>query len=262
MIAWWTDVVRKRRHQATHAGHQARPLCARMILFIASEVMFFVAWFWAYFRGRLFPTRTTAFCLPAAGHWPGSRPSTLAPTAGRWHAAAADLGHDGHLVASRVQTGDAGRDLGPSITILLGLLFTTLQAYYIRTPPSSASGDAWDQLPRFLLIVAGFLTRPGRAVIVYGSTPMAPASRIRRLVGISSTCVAVPVRALHACRYFLGRAGGGAGTATSSTWCGPVALSPPSHVWAPTTVTPPPPIWIAPRRTVPCCGEGKLFRAS
>ena len=26
-----------------------------MILFIASEVMFFVAWFWAYFNTALFP---------------------------------------------------------------------------------------------------------------------------------------------------------------------------------------------------------------
>ena len=28
-----------------------------MILFIASEVMFFVAWFWAYFAASLFPAR-------------------------------------------------------------------------------------------------------------------------------------------------------------------------------------------------------------
>ena len=36
-----------------------------MILFIASEVMFFVAWFWAYFNTALFPDR----CAPCRAAW-------------------------------------------------------------------------------------------------------------------------------------------------------------------------------------------------
>src|ERR1700722_6696053 len=46
MASWWGDVIRG----AQYKGHQPRvvqisPRCG-MILFIASEVMFFVAWFW------------------------------------------------------------------------------------------------------------------------------------------------------------------------------------------------------------------------
>src|SRR5262245_13556804 len=55
MIAWWMDVAR----EATHDGYHTRVVQIShrygMILFIASEVMFFVAWFWAYFNTALFP---------------------------------------------------------------------------------------------------------------------------------------------------------------------------------------------------------------
>ena len=55
MIGWWTDVAR----EATYEGYHTRIVQIShrygMILFIASEVMFFVAWFWAYFNSALFP---------------------------------------------------------------------------------------------------------------------------------------------------------------------------------------------------------------
>ena len=38
-----------------------------MILFIASEVMFFVAWFWAYFNAALYPTAQIQNQWPPAG---------------------------------------------------------------------------------------------------------------------------------------------------------------------------------------------------
>ena len=53
---WWRDVIEEAEHQGHHTpvvqiGHRYG-----MTLFIASEVMFFVAWFWAYFNASLFPT--------------------------------------------------------------------------------------------------------------------------------------------------------------------------------------------------------------
>src|SRR5262245_29140947 len=55
MFGWWRDVAR----EATYQGHHTRIVQIShrygMILFIASEVMFFVAWFWAYFNTALFP---------------------------------------------------------------------------------------------------------------------------------------------------------------------------------------------------------------
>ncbi len=57
MIGWWRDVI----HEAEVEGDHTRVVQIShrygMILFIASEVMFFVAWFWAYFNTRFVPGR-------------------------------------------------------------------------------------------------------------------------------------------------------------------------------------------------------------
>ena len=45
MASWWTDVARE-ANQGDHTPVVSLGLRYGMILFIASEVMFFVAWFW------------------------------------------------------------------------------------------------------------------------------------------------------------------------------------------------------------------------
>src|SRR5918997_593784 len=55
MLNWWRHVI----DEATYQGHHTRVVQLHhrygMIFFIASEVMFFVAWFWAYFDASLYP---------------------------------------------------------------------------------------------------------------------------------------------------------------------------------------------------------------
>jgi cytochrome c oxidase subunit 3 len=83
MLGWWTDVAREATHEGYHT--QVVQISHRygMILFIASEVMFFVAWFWAYFNSALFPadmhqiTREQLF----GGVWPPQGIETFDP----WH---------------------------------------------------------------------------------------------------------------------------------------------------------------------------------
>src|SRR3982751_4106732 len=47
MLAWWRDVI-KESNEGYHTKIVQIGLRYGMILFIASEVMFFVAWFWAF----------------------------------------------------------------------------------------------------------------------------------------------------------------------------------------------------------------------
>ena len=54
MYFWWADVIRE-AHAGDHTPVVALHLRYGMILFIASEVMFFVGWFWAFFDFSLFP---------------------------------------------------------------------------------------------------------------------------------------------------------------------------------------------------------------
>jgi len=55
MASWWTDVIREAQYKGDHTRVVQISHRYGMILFIASEVMFFVAWFWAFFNSSLFP---------------------------------------------------------------------------------------------------------------------------------------------------------------------------------------------------------------
>ena len=55
MFLWWADVVNE-AHAGDHTPVVQLHLRYGMILFIASEVMFFVGWFWAWFDFSLFPS--------------------------------------------------------------------------------------------------------------------------------------------------------------------------------------------------------------
>jgi cytochrome c oxidase subunit III len=52
--SWWVDVIAE-AHAGDHTSVVSLHLRYGMILFIASEVMFFVGWFWAWFDFSLFP---------------------------------------------------------------------------------------------------------------------------------------------------------------------------------------------------------------
>ena len=62
MFRWWRDVIHERQYRRSHPGCKPASRYG-MIMFIASEVMFFVAWFWAFFSS-LFPL-ASPFRLPA-----------------------------------------------------------------------------------------------------------------------------------------------------------------------------------------------------
>jgi cytochrome c oxidase subunit 3 len=56
MFVWWRDIVREATFEEQHTFAVQRGLRLGMILFIASEIMFFFAFFWAFFHSSLAPT--------------------------------------------------------------------------------------------------------------------------------------------------------------------------------------------------------------
>src|SRR5262249_29248060 len=111
-----------------------------MILFIASEVMFFVAWFWAYFHSSLFPSDAIQQMREQflGGQWPPKGIEVLDP----WHLPLLNtliLLTSGTTVTwahhAILHNDRRGFKWGLTLTILLGVLFTTIQAYeYIHAP--------------------------------------------------------------------------------------------------------------------------------
>ena len=134
MVAWWRDVIQ----EATYAGFHTRvvQLSHRygMIMFIASEVMFFVAWFWAYFEAALYPNDPLQYqrLELTGGSWPPKGIETFDP----WHLPLLNtliLLTSGTTVTwahHALLHGDRkGLRMGLWLTIALGALFTCVQAY-------------------------------------------------------------------------------------------------------------------------------------
>ncbi len=97
MFVWWRDVIREAVYGGFHNPVVQIGLRFGMALFIASEVMFFSAFFWAYFSAALYPTDGDGRDLAAQGH-PSVRSVRIALPQ---HADPAHLGNDGDLGASR-----------------------------------------------------------------------------------------------------------------------------------------------------------------
>jgi cytochrome c oxidase subunit III len=133
MFSWWADVIRE-AHSGDHTPIVQLHLRYGMILFIASEVMFFLAWFWAFFNAALFPpaVESVGGVFPPEGMhvldpfgWPLLNTLILlcSGTTVTW-------AHHALIHNDR-----RGLINGLWATIALGLLFTAIQAYeYAHAP--------------------------------------------------------------------------------------------------------------------------------
>ncbi len=126
MFFWWRDVVKEATFQGHHTPVVQIGLRYGMALFIASEVMFFAAWFWAYFDAALYPKEAIG------GVWPPADIRTFDPFE-------LPLLNTLILLTSGVtvtwahhamREGDRKGVLqGLALTVLLGATFTAVQAY-------------------------------------------------------------------------------------------------------------------------------------
>jgi heme/copper-type cytochrome/quinol oxidase subunit 3 len=123
MAFWWRDVIKEAEYQGHHTPIVQLSMRYGMILFICSEVMFFLAFFWAFFDASLYPD---------TGIWPPAGIETfdafdiplintmvllLSGCTVTW-AHAAMLKNDRKNFIS-----------GLGYTVLLGVAFTALQIY-------------------------------------------------------------------------------------------------------------------------------------
>jgi cytochrome c oxidase subunit 3 len=134
MAGWWWDVIKEAEFQGDHTRVVQLSHRYGMLLFIASEVMFFVAWFWAYFNTALFPADVHEIARVAAtgGVWPPKGIETFDP----WHlpllntlilltsGTTVTWAHHALLHGDR-----SGLKKGLILTILLGLAFSCVQAF-------------------------------------------------------------------------------------------------------------------------------------
>ncbi len=154
MFMWWRDVLKESRIPGVHSPVVRIGLRYGMTLFIASEVMFFVGFFWAYFHFALYPQHVLGTETPM---WPPSGIHTFDPfqlplmntlllllsgTTVTWAHHALINGNRKHLI------------MGLGFTILLGLCFTTFQALEYSEAPFKFSGGG--VYPSTFFLATGF----------------------------------------------------------------------------------------------------------
>ena len=147
MFAWWSDTV-KEGQEGAHTRVVSLSLRYGMIMFIASEVMFFVAWFWAFFDASLFPNEAVqaARTEVLGGQWPPVGIEVLDPlhlplfntitlllsgTTVTW-------AHHAMLHNDR-----QSMKLGLALTVVLGVIFSYVQFFEYSHAPFAFSGSIY-----------------------------------------------------------------------------------------------------------------------
>lgn len=126
LFGWWKDVVREATYDGHHTVAVQVGLRYGVILFIISEVFFFIGFFWAFFHSSLSPTVEIGLIWPPKGIEvldPWSLPflnTLILLTSGvtvTWAHYAVLSGRRGEAIS------------GLFFTVLLGLSFSILQMY-------------------------------------------------------------------------------------------------------------------------------------
>ena len=136
MFSWWGKVI-KEAHEGHHTPVVQLHQRYGMILFIASEVMFFVGWFWAFFDFSLFPSKIAVDVI--GGQWP---PKAITAVMNAFDLPLLNtliLLTSGTTVTwahhALLHNDRRGLKIGLTLTILLGLTFTCVQAWeYMHAP--------------------------------------------------------------------------------------------------------------------------------
>jgi len=154
MFLWWRDVLKESRTPGMHSAVVRLGLRYGMMLFIASEVMFFVGFFWAYFHFALYPEHVLGTATPM---WPPEGITTLDPFGLPilntmmllLSGCTVTWAHHALLEGDR-----KGLIRGLACTVVLGLLFTTCQAIEYSDAPFSLNGGGI--YPAIFFLATGF----------------------------------------------------------------------------------------------------------
>nr|AXS65865.1 cytochrome c oxidase subunit 3 [Tenebrionoidea sp. 10 KM-2017] len=132
MLQWWRDIVRESTFQGCHTYIVTMGLRWGMILFITSEIFFFISFFWSFFHSSLSPSIELGMMWPPKGIIPFN--PTSIPLLNTIILLSSGLtvtwAHHSLMENNYMQSIQ-----GLIFTIILGFYFSMLQAYeYIEAP--------------------------------------------------------------------------------------------------------------------------------
>jgi heme/copper-type cytochrome/quinol oxidase subunit 3 len=138
MIIWWRDVIREATFRGQHTLKVTDGLRLGVVLFIISEVMFFVSFFWAFFHSSLAPS------IEIGGVWPPKGLEVLNPFGLPLLNTLILLSSGATVTYAHycIQSQDIKNGcVAFSATIFLAVVFTLFQAYeYVEAPFNLSDG--------------------------------------------------------------------------------------------------------------------------
>ncbi|MFC7475375.1 cytochrome c oxidase subunit 3 [Dankookia sp. GCM10030260] len=153
MFFWWRDVLIESKTPGMHTPVVRIGLRYGMTLFIASEVMFFVAFFWAYFHYALYPQHVSGALVAV---WPPQGVLTFDPF-GLPFLNTMILLLSGCTVTwahhSLIQGDRRGLIAGLALTVALGISFSAFQAIEYAEAPFAFTGGVY---PSVFFMATGF----------------------------------------------------------------------------------------------------------
>ena len=147
---WFFDIVNESTYGGFHTKAVQRGLKIGFILFLVSEIMFFVSFFWAFFHSSLNPVITIGNVWPPRGIDPLS-PYTIALLN-----TALLLTSGASVTWAHYSLLDDNREeaiMGLSATVALGLIFTWVQSIEYKTAGISINDSVFGSL---LYLMTGF----------------------------------------------------------------------------------------------------------
>jgi cytochrome c oxidase subunit 3 len=138
MFVWWRDIVREAVFEGQHTFNVQQGLRQGVLLFIVSEIMFFFAFFWAFFDSTIKPSVVLGAVWPPEGleilsAWGIPLLNTaILLTSG----ATVTWAHHSIVAGDKKQS-----QIGLLLTILLAIVFTALQVFeYLESPFDISDG--------------------------------------------------------------------------------------------------------------------------
>lgn len=147
---WWRDVSRERSWQGFHSSNVINGLRWGIILFITSEIFFFIRFFWSFFHTRLAPN------LELGNVWPPLGVLSINPFQVPLLNTAILLARGVTVTWSHhtlINLKNKNSQLSLLITVMLGFYFTLLQAWEYWDASFNLSDSAFG---RIFFIATGF----------------------------------------------------------------------------------------------------------
>nr|UGS80378.1 cytochrome c oxidase subunit III [Lachesilla pedicularia] len=126
MIQWWRDVIRESTFQGNHSKKVALSMQWGMILFITSEVFFFLSFFWAFFHSSLAPNIELGLTWPPLGIAPFNPLQIPLLNTMILLSSGASITWAHHAL---IKNNFSQTSISLLITILLGIYFSLLQMF-------------------------------------------------------------------------------------------------------------------------------------